>query len=234
MTYVDALSKLQERSVDAIKVAQSAHVASLETARAMAETVVNQSSPAFTGAGVLGEMAKLTASFTLAVLEQQVFYAKSLSQLLGSVAKTETAPKLVAESAAVTPDVEPQSVSRERGPDARAREIAASVTHVGSEPTSDDRATGFASPEFVEPTVASIDAMPIATEEPVAAMPVMFASSAAEMPVELDDVTEVLSKTLPPPPTSIPKQSGLEKAKPTKIPAVSNNRMSPKKGSNKK
>ena len=85
MTYFEAISALQQRGLDTIKVTQSTQVASLRAAREL--TAVLAASPMPEAPKLLRAMNELTTSFTFQMLEAQVVYAKQLADMLAEPAK---------------------------------------------------------------------------------------------------------------------------------------------------
>jgi hypothetical protein len=105
MTYAQALAEVAQRGIDALKVATNAQLASLEITRDIARTL---STPAPIAA-TCGSMTTATTAFAFALLEQQLAYAKNVSESLARtpalVSAPETAPLAVA-AATIEPPVE--------------------------------------------------------------------------------------------------------------------------------
>ncbi|MFN2460182.1 MAG: hypothetical protein ABR591_05800 [Candidatus Velthaea sp.] len=87
-TYVDLLAKLQSQSLDALKTAQDAHVATLTSIREVVEKLpALPSVPTVEGMPSFKELADLNASFAGAVIEQQKAYATQIADAFAPLLK---------------------------------------------------------------------------------------------------------------------------------------------------
>jgi hypothetical protein len=212
-TYVDTLTRLQQRSFDALKVTQAAQLASLAAARELSATLATSQPPFFAAGSAFATMTELTTSFTFALLEQQVAYAKSLTDAFAA-ASTKVGP---------TPQTAPDQAADTVAHSASTVPIADAVGASLSEPAEKAIDTVTAAVEPVQTALATVapngsPSVAIA-ETPAPAPPVALETAvpAARVEPPASD-TEILSKTLPP----------------AKMPTVSSNRMPPKRGSGKK
>lgn len=78
MTYAQALAELQQRGIDALTVAANAQLASIQVTRDVT-LALTAPSPI---AAMFGSMTAATSAFSFALLEQQLAYAKSVSDTL--------------------------------------------------------------------------------------------------------------------------------------------------------
>jgi hypothetical protein len=125
MTYLEAMNALQQRGFDALKVAGSTQIHSLRTALDCA-AALTETSRSFVPPNV-SEVAALVTTFTFQILEQQVSYAKQITDTLAGPARTPP-PVLAAPAVAVLPmlvaaEIPPALVAAEIPPALVAAEI---------------------------------------------------------------------------------------------------------------
>jgi hypothetical protein len=106
-TAVDALTRFQQGSFEAIHVAQTAQLASLQAARELTIALSEVRPPFLTAGSALTKMNELTTAFTFTLLGQQVDYIKSLSDAFIGAASA-TAPVAVAAHAVIVAATAPE------------------------------------------------------------------------------------------------------------------------------
>jgi hypothetical protein len=246
MTYAEAISELQNRSVDALKVAQSTQIASLRATRDLAAALVVPPLALFAAPPLISAITDLTRSFAFRVLDLQLAYVKGVTDTLSAPART---LRLTAEKPLALAPSAPAEVAAEL----QNVEEAVIVTPIEVMPIEVEPAAAIAV------TVASEQ---LATSAPSVELPVIEASAldappAAEAPeivaappaaeaIAVEPAMELLSRTLPPPNAVTPAPPSTAAAsaapKPTapkpnpkkfKPSANAGNRARPKRGSGK-
>jgi hypothetical protein len=108
MTYLEAVSEIQKRSVDALKVLQSTQIASLQATRDL--TAALMAPPLIGVPPLITAMANLTRTVAFQLLEQQIACAKSVTETL--VAPVRALSTTVHEPLALTGTAELEALPR--------------------------------------------------------------------------------------------------------------------------
>ena len=249
MTYVEAISELQNRSVDALKVAQSTQIASLRATRDLAAALVAPPLALFAAPPLISAITDLTRSFAFRVLDLQLAYVKGVTDTLSAPVRilsvTAEKPPALATSAPVEIAVEPQNVEAaivgapiEVVPAAVPLTLASAPIDTVELPVIEasalDAAPAAEAPEIVAEAPAIIAAPP-------AEAIIVAASVTQSPPIAAEPATDLLSRTLPPPkavapaPPSTTAASASPKLNPkkSKPPANAGNRARPNRGPGK-
>jgi hypothetical protein len=248
MTYVEAISELQNRSVDALKVAQSTQIASLRATRDLAAALVVPPLALFAAPPLISAITDLTRSFAFRVLDLQLAYVKGVTDTLSAPTRT---LRVTAEKPLALATSAPAEVAAELQNVEEAIIVAPiEVMPIDVEPAAAIPVTVASEPlDTVAPSVelpvieaSAFDAQPAAeapeiVAPPVAEAPPIVAPPAAEA-IAVEPATELLSRTLPPPkavapvPPSTAAASAAPKPNPKKSKPSANagNRARPKRG----
>ena len=200
ITYLDAISQIQRRGIEALKAAQSTQLASLRASRDIA-LAASRTAPLGVSPFV-SAISELTTSFTFALLEQQVAYAKKITDSLVT-----SAPPTAAQGAGRTENVVDVPPSAEQAQAVEAPEAAAVAEsldspigrHITTVP-----ATVLAEPIAEASGVGPVAAAgPIAVDPPHAVQPIATISEHRSttipdvVPVTSTDAEPIAAETAP-------------------------------------
>jgi hypothetical protein len=205
MTYVEAISELQNRSVDALKVAQSTQIASLRATRDLAAALVVPPLALFAAPPLISAITDLTRSFAFRVLDLQLAYIKGVTDTLSAPARTlrVTAEKPLALATSAPPEVAAELQNIEEAVIVAPLEVmpfevepatALAVT-VASEPLD----TAAPSVELPVIEASAFEAPPAAEAPEIVATPVVQAPEIPAVPVaEAPEIVAVPPAEAPP------------------------------------
>src|SRR5450631_3062154 len=237
MTYVEAISELQNRSVDALKVAQSTQIASLRATRDLAAALVVPPLALFAAPPLISAITDLTRSFAFRVLDLQLAYVKGVTDTLSAPVRilsvTAEKPPALATSAPVEIAVEPQNVEAaivgapiEVVPAAVPLTLASAPIDTVELPVIEasalDAAPAAEAPEIVAEAPEIVAEAPAIIAPPPAEAIIVAASVTQSPPIAAEPATDLLSRTLPPPKAVAP-------APPSTTAASASPKLNPKK-----